>query len=982
MADDKKGTTYPVDIDFYSSEQPTAVKLTYLSSQAKAAVTILEKVIGDVWGEYYGTTGQDNPAVINIARTIGMLKHLTPRSYPASDVEVAITLGAGTVHVLPFCPHDDLSTTVSGISFDSAPLQGGTCHYDGNGTPPNDGKFGVNGTGDYYVSSAGVLYCYDDLTAGIEATYSADIPSDIGMYYAGGGAWRPNSYLTMYPAPFDIATLDPVKRLTINTGSGGHDYLITLPASIGAVGSSGTRSTLDASGKTSDQVPSGSESAAYWAQSMSLPPNIVALGTGAAVPQGLMMIYKVSTQSIIQGVTFTTKSFVAGSTEIYADDSAAGLLTTSATPSSDYILIVMNSTGGADLTSQLDYNRYLLLNHKHKRDYNDDGANTPTGDPTYRIDHADLEGLIPTSADTGLPATQTRITIPPSRWQQDDHVQYLHRWGWDGRPLGSTDPTTSEYQRDPYGNAMLGDLLLASKNSGTRYNNITDDSRRIVFGSLSVAGAYTGPSIYYDQGNTALTFTTVTGGAYDFIGGSGDVRLTGTSGGTAGLSTGGAGSLHIGGYDTTIGGRIYMYGGTLHTDQKWLLKSTTDHFEIYQSGLISEGAVAGILYLGNISGYNGSAATTIDCRNNLTVSVGNLGVTSGNITATAGNIIASAGCIYAAGVSVGDPYNSRSMRAVYGLWIDGGYGTAGNTRTALYVNGNGVGGAGGAQINGKISGGSGISSGEALQDYSLWTQYGIRVGSSTGSGYGLLIGGGGAYIDGRATIAGGGDLYVITTGSSSSGYGVYVDGTSGVGGIYSNAAIVVNSGGLTINAGGADITGNLVMTSGGYIRSSVGNLLLSDNVEVVNHLYVDDGFTVSNGSNSHFTGNVFLEQDPGVGGDYYLKYDDSGDKMVFRSASSKKYKEDIKDMLLDTSKVYDLRPVSFIWKKNKKTSIGLIAEEVAMVMPQLAVFDKNKEPDAVDYPLLAVLMLPEMKKLRDKNIELEERLAKLEAKLG
>jgi len=92
-----------------------------------------------------------------------------------------------------------------------------------------------------------------------------------------------------------------------------------------------------------------------------------------------------------------------------------------------------------------------------------------------------------------------------------------------------------------------------------------------------------------------------------------------------------------------------------------------------------------------------------------------------------------------------------------------------------------------------------------------------------------------------------------------------------------------------------------------------------------------------------------------------------------RSTSSRRYKKDITDLKINTSMIYKLRAVSYLSKKDNSPHFGLIAEEVASVIPQLAEYAREKDvitgstsdsliPDAVQYPLLAVLLLPEVQK--------------------
>ena len=106
---------------------------------------------------------------------------------------------------------------------------------------------------------------------------------------------------------------------------------------------------------------------------------------------------------------------------------------------------------------------------------------------------------------------------------------------------------------------------------------------------------------------------------------------------------------------------------------------------------------------------------------------------------------------------------------------------------------------------------------------------------------------------------------------------------------------------------------------------------------------------------------------------------------------------------INTSGIYNLEAVSYTSLDDNKRYFGLIAEDVAEIIPELAEFAIEKDvipgsnsdkliPDAVRYSMLSVLLLNEVQKheetiksqsdkiknLEEKNTELEERLKKLE----
>ena len=91
------------------------------------------------------------------------------------------------------------------------------------------------------------------------------------------------------------------------------------------------------------------------------------------------------------------------------------------------------------------------------------------------------------------------------------------------------------------------------------------------------------------------------------------------------------------------------------------------------------------------------------------------------------------------------------------------------------------------------------------------------------------------------------------------------------------------------------------------------------------------------------------------------------------SISLLKFKENIHP-LNTQGKVYNLEPVRFNYKDTGRESIGLIAEEVEKVLPELAVYSDKGELQTVAYDKLPVVLLEEMKKLEDRISELESKL--------
>jgi hypothetical protein len=83
--------------------------------------------------------------------------------------------------------------------------------------------------------------------------------------------------------------------------------------------------------------------------------------------------------------------------------------------------------------------------------------------------------------------------------------------------------------------------------------------------------------------------------------------------------------------------------------------------------------------------------------------------------------------------------------------------------------------------------------------------------------------------------------------------------------------------------------------------------------------------------------------------------------------SSRRFKEQIADMGDSSSKLFQLRPVTFFYKPqyddgSHLLQYGLIAEEVAKVYPEMVAYEKDGTPYTVKYQLLAPLLLNELQK--------------------
>jgi Chaperone of endosialidase len=218
-----------------------------------------------------------------------------------------------------------------------------------------------------------------------------------------------------------------------------------------------------------------------------------------------------------------------------------------------------------------------------------------------------------------------------------------------------------------------------------------------------------------------------------------------------------------------------------------------------------------------------------------------------------------------------------------------------------------------------------------------------------------------------------------TTGSNNvaSGAGALGDNTSGSG----NVAIGYFAGSAA-PAGNSDST---YINSGGNGADNSGTIQIGTSA-------AETTGTITIGSNQ--VGGTFIAGILGanVGGSGAGVFINSSGQLG-TLLSSQRFKEQITDMGDSSSKLLQLRPVSFFYKPeydggSHQPQYGLIAEEVAKVYPEMVVYDKHGEILSVKYQLLAPMLLNELQKQAEENVKqaqdirsLEDRLAAIEAGL-
>ena len=145
-------------------------------------------------------------------------------------------------------------------------------------------------------------------------------------------------------------------------------------------------------------------------------------------------------------------------------------------------------------------------------------------------------------------------------------------------------------------------------------------------------------------------------------------------------------------------------------------------------------------------------------------------------------------------------------------------------------------------------------------------------------------------------------------------------------------------------------------------------------------VFIRPSANTDSGLRVNLSGVYIHDSFPGVSG-YYTVRRRNSDGLLGYASSSQRYKENIADSGSDWQQIYNLRPVTFDWKESTftdtggvapsdRSDFGLIAEEVASVLPRLAEYrviegqGDDPVPDSVDYEKLSVYLLSAIKDLK------------------
>jgi hypothetical protein len=210
-------------------------------------------------------------------------------------------------------------------------------------------------------------------------------------------------------------------------------------------------------------------------------------------------------------------------------------------------------------------------------------------------------------------------------------------------------------------------------------------------------------------------------------------------------------------------------------------------------------------------------------------------------------------------------------------------------------------------------------------------------------------------------------------------------------------ALLDNTGGnFNVAVGGAALLNNTTGSDntacgGGALNDTTGNdnTALGFQAGILattgdGNVYIGSGMSgVAAESNHTYIRNINTTSVSGVGTDTVTVNLSTG--LLGHATSSRRYKEDIKAMDNASQALFALNPVTFRYKKeidqSQTLDYGLIAEEVAKVDPNLAIRDKNGQPESVRYSAINAMLLNEFLKEHKAFLEEKRKVQRLESAL-
>jgi uncharacterized coiled-coil protein SlyX len=270
-------------------------------------------------------------------------------------------------------------------------------------------------------------------------------------------------------------------------------------------------------------------------------------------------------------------------------------------------------------------------------------------------------------------------------------------------------------------------------------------------------------------------------------------------------------------------------------------------------------------------------------------------------------------------------------------------------------------GNGGSALQNNTSGSSNTASGFAALQNNTTADGNTAIGyqalqsnttgdRNTAIGYQVLVNSTGSH----NTATGDSAMSSDTTGSSNAAYGYNALASNLTG----NGDTAIGYGALDAQMSGDFNIGLGLFAGNGVLTASNVICIGTSGADVNDSCYVGNIWTQPGGSQA-----VYVNSDGKLGA----------------QVSSQRFKEDIHPMEEASATLYRLKPVTFRYKKEidrrGMQQLGLVAEEVAVVNPDLVIRDKEGKPYSVRYDQVNAMLLNEFLKEHRAFIEEQRKIA-------
>jgi hypothetical protein len=139
------------------------------------------------------------------------------------------------------------------------------------------------------------------------------------------------------------------------------------------------------------------------------------------------------------------------------------------------------------------------------------------------------------------------------------------------------------------------------------------------------------------------------------------------------------------------------------------------------------------------------------------------------------------------------------------------------------------------------------------------------------------------------------------------------------------------------------------------IRTASNYIVLSDG---------DGNIRAYHNSSAWFLNQAFYPMGLATGaGTNTAKYNTGTGQLTY-DTSSARYKDNIRDSVYGLSHVMQMRSTMFEYKDDGRTDVGLIAEELDPIIPELVAKDKQGRPDAVSYDRMVSVLVKAIQELK------------------